>query len=566
MSYTALYRKWRPLSFDEIVGQEAIIQTLLNQIRTGRVAHAYLFCGTRGTGKTSTAKIFSRAVNCTGDTDSPPCNKCSNCLSTLDESNMDVFEMDAASNNGVDDIRELREHVKYPPANGRYKVYIIDEVHMLSKGAFNALLKTLEEPPPHILFILATTEPHKIPATIHSRCQRFDFKRVSYDAVAAVLGDICQKEGRGCEPEALRLIVQSSEGALRDALSILDRCLSFEEGPLTHERVLAILGLSGDRFLGDLTEALLTEEPDQMLQQIARAVKEGKDLSQLIKELIEYFRKLLLIGVSKRPEQLLDVSREYQDTLKSLADRVGTPRLMNWLTEVSRLDAEARWTPHPRALLEMTLIRMIYVAPPAAEAGLLLRLEALERRLAVAGTPVPPSAEPPVQAAVSREEKPLQHEPRQGVGTENPIQPVTEAPAEKAATPSPDNAKDGGQRSLADFSRDWAAILSALKKIRISTYALMVEGELVDYRAPILTVAFGEQFEFHRMAMEKEENRNQVEQAILQQTGLTVRVNCVTKGGQAPSAPRSSELGNDVRAFFKGHEDKITVDTKEDPS
>lgn len=565
MSYTALYRKWRPVSFEEIVGQEAIIQTLLNQIRTGRVAHAYLFCGTRGTGKTTTAKIFSRAVNCTGPADGIPCNACPSCLSILEESNMDVFEMDAASNNGVDDIRELREHVKYPPSNGRYKVYIIDEVHMLSKGAFNALLKTLEEPPAHIVFILATTEPHKIPATIHSRCQRFDFKRVSYESVSQVLAEICLKEGRSCEPEALQLIVQSSEGALRDALSILDRCLSFEEGELTHGRVLEILGLSGDRFLTDLTAALLDGSPDKVLQQVAFAVSEGKDLGQLIRELVEFMRKLLLIQVSSNPEQLLDVSRELQETLRVLADRAGTLRLMSWLTQVSKLDADARWTPHPRALLEMTLIRLLYDRGSASEDSVLLRLEALEKRLSGAPAPVvAPGAAPVPEPAPETQPK-----PPQAIPPDDPVRPAPSAPE----TPTPEaqqtparNAGPGSEgRTLSEFVQAWPAILSALKKIRISTYALMVEGELTDYKAPVLTVAFGEQFEFHRLAMEKEENRNQVEQAIEQQTGVKVRLSCVAKGTATAEPVRSTEWVAEVKAFFKGHEDKIAIDSKEEP-
>lgn len=565
MSYTALYRKWRPVSFSEIVGQETIIQTLLNQIHSGRIAHAYLFCGTRGTGKTTTAKIFSRAVNCFSTDTEIPCNVCSSCISILEESNMDVFEMDAASNNGVDDIRELREHVKYPPSNGKYKVYIIDEVHMLSKGAFNALLKTLEEPPSHIIFILATTEPHKIPATIHSRCQRFDFKRVSYKAVTEVLQEICIKENRPCEPEALHLIVQCSEGAMRDALSILDRCLSFEEGPLTHERVLNILGLSGDRFLINLTGSLLDRNPDALLQAIASAVSDGKDLNQLIREMVEFFRKLLLVQVSKSPEQLLDVSKEIQAILGPLAERAGTVRLMSWLTQFSKLDSEAKWTPHPRALLEMTLIRLIYDLDATQNDSLLLRIESLERRLDEIGTnemasvplaptvkPVPKIAEPKI-IPDSSEQIPVGSEVR----TETDYSRTSSNQEKQMVSGAAD-------LNLQNFSQNWSAILSALKKIRISTYALMVEGELSDFKNPILTITFKEQFEFHRMAMEKEENRNCVEQAIEQQMGVKVRLSCVQKSADVSVPTQSSEWVSDVKGFFKGHEDKITINFKED--
>lgn len=565
MSYTALYRKWRPVSFSEIVGQEAIIQTLLNQIHSGRIAHAYLFCGTRGTGKTTTAKIFSRAVNCLSTEAEIPCNVCANCVSTLEETNLDVFEMDAASNNGVDDIRELREHVKYPPANGKYKVYIIDEVHMLSKGAFNALLKTLEEPPAHIIFILATTEPHKIPATIHSRCQRFDFKRVSYEAVTAVLEEICLKENRACEPEALRLIVQCSEGAMRDALSILDRCLSFEEGPLTHERVLDILGLSGDQFLVSLTEVLLDRKPEGLLEMIGYAVSEGKDLNQLIREMVEFFRKLLLVQVSKKPENLLDVSKETQRILETLAEQAGTERLMSWLTQFSKLDAEAKWTPHPRALLEMTLIRMIYEPDAVPHASLIARIESLEKRLnEFKPSEVPhryPSAEAP-RTTVQSEGLPEKSVP---VKTPERIEPEGQ---EKAAPPAekmePPLAPVSGDITFKSFNQHWTNILAALKKIRISTYALMVEGELIDFRDPVLTVAFKEQFEFHRMAMEKEDNRNFVEQAIEQQMGVKIRLNCIQKSLETAAVSQPSELVSDVKDFFKGHADKITINAKEE--
>lgn len=560
MSYTALYRKWRPIAFSEIVGQEAIIQTLLNQIQSGRIAHAYLFSGTRGTGKTTTAKIFSRAVNCLNTEGEIPCNICPNCVSILEESNMDVFEMDAASNNGVDDIRELREHVKYPPANGRYKVYIIDEVHMLSKGAFNALLKTLEEPPAHIIFILATTEPHKIPPTIHSRCQRFDFKRVSYDAVTEVLEEICIKEDRSCEPEALRLIVQCSEGAMRDALSILDRCLSFEEGALTHARVLDILGLSGDLFLVRLTGSLLDANPDALLQDIAYAVSEGKDLNQLIREMVEFFRKLLLIQVSKNPEQLLDVSMEAQGALTELASRAGTTRLMSWLAQFSKLEAEAKWTPHPRALIEMTLIRLLYDIETETNDLLAHRVEVLEKRLAEIEAGAVPAAVH--KKSIQHQQDKSEAKGQTSASTERiPVSTQTLSSANKQErTP----AVPIGNVDLETFAQNWAAILSTLKKIRISTYALMVEGELANFNDPVLTISFKEQFEFHRMAMDKEENRSHVEQAIEQQMGIKVRVNCTQQVFETSVPIESSELVSDVQDFFKGYEDKITINSKED--
>ena len=293
--HKALYRVYRPKTFEDVVGQEHIVKTLKNQIKNNNIGHAYLFSGTRGTGKTSTAKIFARAVNCLNPINEEPCNECEICVDTLNDNIMDIVEIDAASNNSVDDIRELRESVKYTPSKAKYKVYIIDEVHMLSQGAFNALLKTLEEPPSYVIFILATTEPHKIPATILSRCQRFDFKRVSSKDIADRMSYICEKENIQAEDKALSLIARNSQGALRDALSILDQCMSFGNDKIEYNDVIELLGTVNIDELFQLSQSIIDEDTKKSLQILNEFIIWGKDIRNLINDLIDHLFYLLLL-------------------------------------------------------------------------------------------------------------------------------------------------------------------------------------------------------------------------------------------------------------------------------
>ena len=313
MSYQALYRKWRPETFDKVIGQDAVMTTLKNQISSGRIGHAYLFCGTRGTGKTSAAKIFARAVNCPHamEHDGNPCNECSICMSIKNGSSMNVFEIDAASNNGVDNIRDIREEVEYPPVEGHYKVYIIDEVHMLSSGAFNALLKTLEEPPAYVIFILATTDPQKIPATILSRCQRYDFKRMTKRAAADHLKEIAENEGMDVEPKALSYIAEAADGSMRDALSLLDQCMSYHYGGhLSYENVLEIVGAADQRVYSELYGSIVSGDIEKALRQIGGIIDSGVDIMQLISDMVWYLRNVLLAGSASDAAELLDISED----------------------------------------------------------------------------------------------------------------------------------------------------------------------------------------------------------------------------------------------------------------
>ena len=317
MSYTALYRKWRPVSFEDVKGQDPIVQTLKNQITSERIGHAYLFCGTRGTGKTSIAKIYARAVNCEHPVDGSPCNQCPSCKSILAGTSMNVVEIDAASNNGVENIRDIREQVQYPPTEGKYRVYIIDEVHMLSIGAFNALLKTLEEPPSYVIFILATTEVHKIPITILSRCQRYDFKRISLETIAGRLRQLTEAEHIEVEDKALMYVAKAADGSLRDALSLLDQCVAFHYGKLlTYENVLDVLGAVDSGVFSSMFNAVIEGRTKDCITQLEEIVIQGRELGQFVTDFIWYLRNLLLVQSADDAEGLLDMSEENLKQLK----------------------------------------------------------------------------------------------------------------------------------------------------------------------------------------------------------------------------------------------------------
>lgn len=334
--HKALYRVYRPKTFGDVVGQEHIVKTLKNQIKNNNIGHAYLFSGTRGTGKTSTAKIFARAVNCLNPINEEPCNECEICIDTLNDNIMDIVEIDAASNNSVDDIRELRESVKYTPSKAKYKVYIIDEVHMLSQGAFNALLKTLEEPPSYVIFILATTEPHKIPATILSRCQRFDFKRVSSKDIASRMSYICKKENIEAEEKALSLIARNSQGALRDALSILDQCMSFGNEKIEYNDVIELLGTVNIDELFELSQSIIDENTKKSLEILNEFIIWGKDIRNLINDLIDHFRNLMVCKVSKDLDEIISLPEESIERLKEQSQNVNINdliRILNILSE-----------------------------------------------------------------------------------------------------------------------------------------------------------------------------------------------------------------------------------------
>ena len=379
MSYTALYRKFRPQEFEDVKGQEHIVTTLKNQIKADRIGHAYLFCGTRGTGKTTAAKIFAKAVNCEHPVDGSPCGTCEACRAIAAGNSMNVIEIDAASNNGVENIRQIREEVEYAPTEGKYKVYIIDEVHMLSIGAFNALLKTLEEPPSYVIFILATTEVHKIPITILSRCQRYDFHRISIETISARLTELLEKENVTAEERAVRYIAKAADGSMRDALSLLDQCIAFYLGEeLTYEHVLEVLGAVDTEVFSSLLRRILGQDIVGAIEQLEEIIIQGRELGQFVTDFTWYLRNLLLVQSSDDMEEVLDMSAENLALLKEEAKMVEAETLFRYIRIFSELSNQVKYSSQKRILIEIALIKLCRPQMESGPDALLSRIRALE--------------------------------------------------------------------------------------------------------------------------------------------------------------------------------------------
>ena len=382
MSYTALYRKWRPRVFGDVKGQDHIVTTLQNQIRSERIGHAYLFCGTRGTGKTSVAKIFAKAVNCEHPEDGSPCGECPSCQQIQAGTSLNVVEIDAASNNGVENIREIRDQVQYPPTEGKYRVYIIDEVHMLSTGAFNALLKTLEEPPSYVIFILATTEVHKIPITVLSRCQRYDFRRITVDTIADRLKELTDAEGMAVEDRALRYVAKAGDGSMRDALSLLDQCAAFHYGEtLTYENVLDVLGAVDNRVFRELFGALRSGQTKDCILRLEEMVIQGRELSQFVADFIWFLRNLLILKTADEAEELLDMSEDNLKQLREDAALADENVLMRYIRVFSEVLNQIRFAAQKRVLVELAFIRLTKPEMEQSMDAVLERLEQLERQM-----------------------------------------------------------------------------------------------------------------------------------------------------------------------------------------
>jgi DNA polymerase-3 subunit gamma/tau len=383
MSYMALYRKWRPDEFEEVKGQEHVVTTLKNQITHDRVGHAYLFCGTRGTGKTTVAKLFAKAVNCEHpQEDGSPCNQCPTCKAISEGRSLNVMEIDAASNNGVDNIRDIRDEVQYSPTEGKYKVYIIDEVHMLSPGAFNAMLKTLEEPPSYVIFILATTEAHKIPITITSRCQRYDFRRISLETIYERLAELLKREGIEAEEKAVRYVAKAADGSMRDALSLLDQCIAFYLGEtLTYEKVLEVLGAVDVEVFNSLMSHVAAGDTMAALKVVDEIVWQGRELSQFVADFTWYMRNLLLLKSSDNVNDQLDISAENLASMKETAKKVSNNQLMRYIRVFSEMSNQIRYATQKRVTLELAVIKLTTPQMEDNMDSLLDRIRVLEDKV-----------------------------------------------------------------------------------------------------------------------------------------------------------------------------------------
>lgn len=466
MAYVALYRRWRPESFADLVGQEHISRTLSRAVTSGQTSHAYLFTGPRGTGKTSTAKILARALNCAEGPTLTPCGVCDSCRSISDGSSMDVFEIDAASNRGIDEIRDLRESVKFAPTEGHYKIYIIDEVHMLTTEAFNALLKTLEEPPERVIFILATTEPHKVPATIQSRCQRYDFHRITVTEIRDRLIYVCKESDIAAEEDALGIIAAQADGGMRDALSILDQCMALAEGTLTAERVQEALGLVGRAWIRRMAGEIAARDAAALIAQLSELLQSGRELKQVLAELAQHFRRLMIVGVGGTVSAAELCAGDVEE-LRMDAAQFTQEEIMSILRRLNETMQELRSSPQPRIAVETLLIGLCHTegaapsgestAPPTggADAARIARLEAqveeLAARLAAGGTPV--SA--PASATASAAPSPRPHTAKADGTASKPV-------LKKAASSAAKDAADGAPRQL--DMKVWQSFQTRLKE------------------------------------------------------------------------------------------------------
>lgn len=500
LAYTALYREWRPRNFEDVVGQEPITTTLKNQILNNRISHAYLFCGTRGTGKTSTAKVMAKGLNCLDLKNGEPCNECTMCKKINDGLAIDVTELDAASNNGIDRIRDIIEDAKYPPQEAKFKVYIMDEVHMLSMGAVNAFLKTLEEPPANVVFILATTDPQKLPITILSRCQRFDFKRISNINISERLRKIISAQGVLADDKSLGLIARVSDGSMRDALSILDQSIAMGDGKVEYDGLINMLGLVTNEHLFSITASVIERNIEKAMTTIEDIMLAGKDMGLFMKELVVHFRNLLMIKVTNNPEEVLDMSVENITLVKEQGGRIRVEEIMRDIRILQEAENNAKASKQTRLYLELAVIKMCKIEYDTSSEVILARVNRMEEALRTGKVQMVAQVNSKGTTAV--------------VEGENRVKQRKE-PVATLSKEVRNEGSSNSKTSIEDVQRAWKDILEAFKARRaMIIFASIVTGKPVECKNGILTIQYDDQYAFGKERLEKADNYKVVNEVV----------------------------------------------------
>lgn len=542
MAYTALYREWRPRTFNDVVGQEHITTTLKNQILNNRIAHAYLFCGTRGTGKTSTAKVFAKALNCLNLKDGEPCNECEMCKKINEGLAIDVTELDAASNNGVDKIRDIIDDVKYPPQEAKYKVYIMDEVHMLSAGAVNAFLKTLEEPPNNVIFILATTDPQKLPITILSRCQRFDFKRINNSEITARLRKIVNEQNVLADERSLNLIARVSDGAMRDSLSILDQAISMGNGNVDYGTVVSMLGLVTNEHLFKLANAVIQRSVEKGIEIIEEVIYSGKDIYLFIKDLIAHYRNLLMVKVTNNPEEVLDMSEENIALIKEQGARLRAEEIMRCIRILQEAENNAKLSKQARLYCELAVIKMCKIEYDTSSEVILTRLNKLEESLRKGSIKV---------STASKEIEKINNSKTVNIETNKNI--VKEEILDSSEVNIEVNSDF--KVTINDIKKSWKDIIERFKARReMIISSLIMIGKPVDCSNGIVTIEFDDQNEFAKNRLIEAKNRDIINDVFFEIFREKLKVNFKVQSddnrGKSTEDILREALGEDLIDFI----------------
>ena len=559
MAYTALYREWRPKNFSDVIGQEHITTTLVNEIKSNRIGHAYLFSGTRGTGKTTCAKIMAKALNCLNLKDGEPCNECVMCTKIDAGMSLDVVEQDAATNNKVDDIRDLVDEVMYPPHEGKYKVYILDEVHMLSTGAVNAFLKTLEEPPEHVVFILATTDPQKLPVTVLSRCQRFDFKRIKYTDIAKRLRRIATNKGIFAEDKSLELIARISDGAMRDALSIMDQAISMGDGKLDYQDILDMLGLSGQESLFNLSEAILRKDVKESIRILDEVVESGKDPYGFTKDLIVHFRNILVAKIMPNPEEVVDLSKEDIEIIKRQGDIASNEVITRIIRLLQKAEEQAKYSKQSRIYLELAIITLTKNELDISKEAMVGRLSVIEDYLRRNHRENNSGDGGGNQSKEAQVKKPtvvaenIQNEKSQPAQPQPEKQEVNLASKEElrvmreAVRIEEDDFNQECSVTLDAVKRNWKEIMEALKARRqMIIQASVTVGTPIKCEGGIIEISFPKEYAFSKKRLEKKENKEVLEEAAASILGEQVRFKFSVEGERREESKAKPEDEDDI--------------------